>query len=198
MDLDWIVDADDHLRADVSSLITSVVEQHGAVGWLSVPDASEISQWLDSELAAVRAGAAHIAMVRIDGLAAGMGILSLSRAPVLARNAEVRKLMTRPDARGRGVGRVVLLALEDKGRELGLENLLLDVRGNNHAAMALYESAGWLRCGVVPDLIAVGHERFDQVNYVRALQRPPGVVLHGQRPEGPGASDRRNYNTTGP
>ncbi|MEO6712597.1 MAG: GNAT family N-acetyltransferase [Mycobacteriales bacterium] len=157
-----------------------------------MPDFVETSRWLDSELAAVPDGFAHLAIARDGEGVVGMGILSLFRASVLSRNGEVRKLMTHPDARGRGVGRVVLQALEGRARELSLENLLLDVRGNNHGAMALYESAGWVRCGAVPDLIAVGDERFDQVNYVRALVRPPGVVLHGQRVEGPGASARRS------
>lgn len=189
--VDWLVDADDLLRAEIHSVVAAVVEQQGAVGWVHVPDAEETSRWLDTELAAVRDGMAHFAVAHIDGMVGGIGILTRFRAPVLSHNAEVRKLMTHPAARGRGAGKAVLTALEAKGRELGFENLLLDVRGNNHGAMALYESLGWRRYGVAPDVIAVGHDRFDQVKYVRALDRPQGVTLRGQRVEGPGASARR-------
>jgi ribosomal protein S18 acetylase RimI-like enzyme len=189
--IEWLRDADHAVHREVHSVISAVVGQQGAVGWLHVPDAEETAVWLDRELRVVREGVAHFAVARVDGIVSGIGILSVFRPPVLAHNGEVRKLMTHPGARGRGVAKAVLLALESKARQLGLENLVLDVRGNNHGAMAVYESLGWLRCGVVPDFIATGDERFDQVNYVRALDRPAGLVLHGQRIEGPGASERR-------
>lgn len=189
---EWLRDADEGLYREVHAVVAAVAGQQGAVGWLHVPDADETARWLDRELSVVREGAAHFAVARLDGIVRAIGILSVFRPPVLARNGEVRKCMTHPEARGRGLAKAVLLALEDKARELRLENLVLDVRGNNHGAMAVYESLGWVRCGVVPDFIAVGDERFDQVNYVRALQRPEGVVLHGQRVEGPGASASRS------
>lgn len=189
--VEWLGDADDTARREVHGVISAVVAEQGAVGWLQVPDAAETASWLEKQLVVVREGFAHIALARIDGTVVGMGMLTLFRPHVLARNGKVGKLMTHPQARGRGVAKAVLRALEAKALELGLENLVLDVRGNNHGAMGVYESLGWVRCGVVPDFIAVGDERFDQVNYVRPLGRPAGVVLHGQRMEGPGSSRRR-------
>lgn len=189
--VEWLREATGALRSEVHAVVCDVVAAHGAVGWLHLPDADETGEWLERELAVVREGFAHFALARIDGEPCGLGALSIQRAPVLARNGEVRKLMTRPATRGRGVATAILMALEGRARDLGLENLTLDVRGNNHGAMALYESLGWRRCGVVPDFIAVGDARFDQVNYVRALHRPAGILLHGQAAEGPGASSRR-------
>lgn len=189
--VEWLREADAAVRDEVHAVVAAVVAQHGAVGWLEVPDADETGRWLEDELRGVREGTAHFAVAKVGGAVVGLGILSVFHPPVLARNGQVRKVMTHPQARGKGVARAVLLALEDEARRIGLENLLLDVRGNNHGAMAIYESLGWLRCGAVPDLIAVGDDRFDQVNYVRVLQRPAGALLHGQRCSGPGASARR-------
>lgn len=186
----WPAEGTDSLHREVHYVVAAVVAQRGAVGWLAVPSLAETTAWFESELAQVSAGNAAVACVRRNGELAGIGILTQLSGEVLRHNGEVRKVMTHPGARGAGVGRAVLLALETRARERGMENLLLDVRGNNHGAMALYESLGWVRCGAVADLIAVGADRFDQINYVLALDRPPGVVLHGQRSEGPGASAR--------
>lgn len=189
--VEWVREADADLHHSVHSVVSAVVDQQGAVGWLQTPTADETAQWLDGELAAVRGDAAHVAIASLDGSVCGLAILSLFQPAVFRRNGHVRKVMTHPRVRGRGVARAVLIAIAGKARELQLENLILDVRGNNHGAMSLYESLGWVRCGVLPDFIAIGADRFDQVKYVLALDKPAGVVLHGQRCEGPGASTRR-------
>ncbi len=45
--------------------------------------------------------------------------------------------------RRRGYGRLALLALEAKAREMGIGQIALHVFGHNHAARALYEQAGY-------------------------------------------------------
>jgi len=85
---------------------------------------------------------------------------------------------------------VVVDALVDTARAAGIETVILDVRGNNPAAMALYERTGFVVYGRLPDFVAVGNERFDRVCYRRDL-RPAGeatLARHGGRPVGPGWS----------
>ena len=104
---------------------------------------------------------------------------------------EVR-LVVDPAARGQGLGRTLVAALVDDARERGVETLTLDVRGNNHAAMVLYESFGFQVVGRLPDFVAVGAERWDRVLYrldLRSADAP--VRRHGARPVGPGASSWR-------
>ena len=48
-----------------------------------------------------------------------------------------------PDARGRGLARRLLAALEDAARELGYERVRLDTGASQPHARALYESAGY-------------------------------------------------------
>ena len=179
------------MHAAVHRVLVGVVEFQGAVGWLHVPSEAETAGWLEAELSLVRAGRAAFAGAYVDDVLQGVGLWARFAAPVLSRNGQVRKLMTHPAARGSGVGRAVLQALEADARAAAVENLVLDVRGNNHAAMALYESLGWRRYSVLRDFISVGEDRFDQVSYVRELTRPAGARLHGERPDGPGASTRR-------
>jgi L-amino acid N-acyltransferase YncA len=73
-------------------------------------------------------------------------------------------------------------------RAVGVESLVLDVRGNNHGAEAMHRSLGFLEAGVLADDIAVGDDRFDLVTYQLPLALAAGVRRHGRRREGLGAS----------
>ena len=52
-----------------------------------------------------------------------------------------------PAVRRQGVGRSLLLELDQRGRELGLSFLTLEVRAGNAAAIALYRSLGYKEAG---------------------------------------------------
>jgi ribosomal-protein-alanine N-acetyltransferase len=62
-------------------------------------------------------------------------------------DGQVMTVGTRPDAQGRGVGRMLLDALLDHARELGAGDVLLEVRVDNEPALRLYERAGFERFG---------------------------------------------------
>jgi GNAT superfamily N-acetyltransferase len=57
--------------------------------------------------------------------------------------AEVKRMYVVPDARGRGLARRLLAAIEDTARELGYERVRLDTGASQPHARALYESAGY-------------------------------------------------------
>jgi GNAT superfamily N-acetyltransferase len=62
---------------------------------------------------------------------------------------DIAKMLVHRKARGRGVARRLMAAIEDEARKEGRTVLLLDtVTGS--AAERLYERAGWQRVGVVP------------------------------------------------
>lgn len=188
--------ADEETYAAVHRVIAAVVELEGAVGWLYVPPPEETRAWLDEQLANAAAGRGAVALVSDGGVVQALGVWTRYSAAVVAQNAEIRKVMTHPDARGRGLGRVVVEALTENARAAGVEVLVLDARGNNHAAHALYESLGWRRCGAIPDFIAVGDDRWDRVFFSLRVNTPPNAVLHGSSPVGPGASVRRKDGQT--
>jgi phosphinothricin acetyltransferase len=52
------------------------------------------------------------------------------------------------DARGKGVGRLVLTALEDAARNAGLHKLVSRVFPENAASLAMLDSLGWTRVGI--------------------------------------------------
>jgi ribosomal protein S18 acetylase RimI-like enzyme len=191
--VDFPAEATRALYAEVHRVVEAVVELGGAVGWLHVPDETETAEFLDAQLALARAGDGAIGVVRVEavGPVEALGIWQRYQAPVLRQNAEIRKVMVHPDARGRGLGRILTEALTEHATAAGIEVLVLDARGNNHAAHALYESLGWVRCGTIPEFIAVGEHRWDRVLFSRRVNTPPDILLHGSEPVGPGASTRR-------
>jgi [ribosomal protein S18]-alanine N-acetyltransferase len=59
--------------------------------------------------------------------------------------AQILNLSVVPDARRRGLGRALLRRFIDDALRLGAEQLFLEVRVSNSAAIALYESEGFAR-----------------------------------------------------
>ncbi len=56
---------------------------------------------------------------------------------------EIKRMFVDPEFRGRGLARTLLVALEDKARELGYAVARLDTGPKQHGARHLYESAGY-------------------------------------------------------
>ena len=61
------------------------------------------------------------------------------------RTAELRRMYVAPDARGNGVSRALLAALEAEARSLGYLALRLETGDRQHEAIGLYSSAGYSR-----------------------------------------------------
>ena len=189
-DLAWLPGSvDDPLLDAVHRVVEAVMRLGGAVGWVDVPDRAETAGWLAGIAAEVAAGRTRMALLCADGRVAALGRWTRYAKSTVAVNGEVLQVMVHPDARGRRLARRLVAALVDDARAQRVETLTLDVRGNNHAAMALYESLGFEVYGRLPDFVAVGDERWDRVLYRLDLRTADWPLRrHGARPIGPGAS----------
>ena len=94
----------------------------------------------------------RLVVSRLDGVIAGSA--QLSRAP---RNNEAQAVAGTLNsafvaawARGRGLGRGIVLEIERLAREIGLAVLNLDLRDTQRAAIRLYEGLGYIRWGTHP------------------------------------------------
>lgn len=76
----------------------------------------------------------------VDGRVAGYLCLMS-----LFEEAQVMNIAVAPEQRGRGVGRRLMEHAIAAAREKGAENLVLEVRQSNAAAIALYEQFGFVR-----------------------------------------------------
>jgi [ribosomal protein S18]-alanine N-acetyltransferase len=77
-----------------------------------------------------------------------------------------------PKYRGRGVGAGLLVAAEAAARQRGCRELRLEVRQDNAAAMALYESAGYRRIAKLPDYYEDGAAGWRYARPLASRRRP--------------------------
>lgn len=59
--------------------------------------------------------------------------------------AEIKRMYVKPNARGLGIGRVLLMALEAEARKLQVNRIVLETGDRQPEALALYESVGFAR-----------------------------------------------------
>ena len=81
-------------------------------------------------------------VARLDGTAAACGGVALFEG-----YAEVKRMDTRPAARGRGLAKAVLRRLEEEARAAGKSVLRLETGDYQHEAVGLYRRAGFVSCG---------------------------------------------------
>jgi putative acetyltransferase len=92
-------------------------------------------------LSALRASNVRFLVARdASGRAVGTGALALNAAW-----AELKRMWVIPEARGLGVSKIILAALEALARGDGVRTLRLETGVANHAALGLYTRAGFTR-----------------------------------------------------
>jgi ribosomal protein S18 acetylase RimI-like enzyme len=106
--------------------------------------------WQEQVFPRIAAGTRRVLIARLDGKIAGTVQLDLATPPNQLHRAEVLKLLVHPDARRRGIGRALMLALEDAARAEGRTLLTLDTRTGDRAE-PLYRSLGYVLAGVIPN-----------------------------------------------
>lgn len=86
-----------------------------------------------------------------------------------------------PAWQGQGLGRLMLHALAERARELGLASLWLEVRQSNQRARALYAHLGYAEVGLRRGYYPAAGRREDAVVMSLVLQDAAGngVVAHG-------------------
>jgi putative acetyltransferase len=84
-----------------------------------------------------------LVIARVDGAAAGSGAL-MAHAPVDGLRAlEVKRMLVRPQFRGRGISKLVLRRLEAIARERDAQKLVLMCGPRQPEALRLYKTCGY-------------------------------------------------------
>ena len=101
----------------------------------------------------------------VGGAVTGFAIMSCAAA-----EAHVLNICVHPAARRFGYGRRMLNALILRAHELEVEQVFLEVRPSNKAALGLYQSAGFAEIGVRPAYYQAEFGREDAVVLSARLQ----------------------------
>ena len=91
--------------------------------------------------------ATTVFIARDGGKAVGCGALKRHEDGI----GEIKRMYTRPSHRGRRIGAAIVDRIEATAREEGLKRLVLETGDQHPAAWAVYERAGFTRCGPVLD-----------------------------------------------
>jgi ribosomal protein S18 acetylase RimI-like enzyme len=135
--------------ADLCEATEAAIDEGGGFGWVRKPPRETLEKyWRGFLLVPGRA----LFVARLDGVVAGSA--QLIRPPrnneAQAFSAQMMSAFVAPWARGHGLARGLLAAVEQAARRAGVAILNLDIRDTQTAAIQLYESAGYTRWGTHP------------------------------------------------
>jgi ribosomal protein S18 acetylase RimI-like enzyme len=144
------------VRGMLSQILVEVVADGGSVSFMH-PLAPERAEdfWSGSLSAAERGERIVLGAWDGEALVATVTLL-LDCPPNQPHRAEIAKMMTRPSHRGRGIAAQLLSAAEDLAAEKGRTLLMLDTASDGGAS-GLYEKAGFILAGEVPDYALKPH-----------------------------------------
>jgi hypothetical protein len=143
----------------------------GGFGWVNPPGRNALERYFKG---VVLVPERELFLARQDGIIVGSA--QLVRPP---RNNEAQAFAATlmhsfiaPYARGQGLAKLLTERVEASARTLGYQVLNLDVRETQEAAIALYESLGYIRWGVHPAYARVAGRTIRGVFYFKLLQNP--------------------------
>jgi ribosomal protein S18 acetylase RimI-like enzyme len=136
--LDVIVRREEISSAPAMSLIAALNAELSS----QYPEGGATHFRLDPEEVAEGTGAFMVAYK--DGVSIGCGAVRL----LDGNTAELKRMYVTPAARGQGIGRALLAALEAEAHRIGARRLLLETGIRQDAALHLYERSGF--CHIEP------------------------------------------------
>lgn len=135
--------------AQLAEVLLDCVEGGASVSFmLPMARATALAFW-EKVLEAVARGERTLLVAEDDRGIVGTVQLITDMPENQPHRADVAKLLVHRRARGAGIGRRLMEAVEDAARAQGRRVLVLDTASST--AERLYERLGWQRVGVVPD-----------------------------------------------
>lgn len=197
-DVHRVTDPEPRYLDQIHELVAELVGEGAALGWVDPPTRSEVGELLadliqgadfdDACLVVAERSLGDDSDPQVVGFAYWIRRDGATEQP----HADIPRVAVSSHARGGGLGRRLVDGLIDYARKVGVEILTLDCRGNNHAAMHVYERLGFEEYGRIPDFVAIDNERWDNVYFALDLRGPEeheDLVRHGDAPRGAGASE---------
>lgn len=149
-DVRTLTEAETHAALpELSALFSATVRDGASMGYMLPfpPEEAELF-WRGVADAVGRDEIVLIVAVE-DGRIVGSVQLGIKMPPNQPHRADLKKLMVHPDARGRGLSRLLMDAAEQAAIAHRRDLLVLDT-ATGEPAGKIYERLGWTRAGTVP------------------------------------------------
>ena len=153
---------------DLCDAAEAAILDGSGFGWLKPPARNRLETYWRGVLVVPER---ELFVARLDGAIAGSAQL-IKPPPNQEARAFAATLATHfvaPWARGHGLARALVDAVEEAARAGGFEVLTLDVRETQEAAIKLYESVGYERWGTLPTYARVDGRMIAGHYYVKSL-----------------------------
>ncbi len=149
----------------------AAIEAGGGFGWVDVPQRTKLERfWQGSLLVPER----KLFIGKAEGIVAGA--VQLARPPAnneaQFKSGQLLGLFVAPWARGRGLGRALISAVEREAWNEGCRLLNLDIRATQGDAIRLYEQLGYMCWGHHPAYAFVHGETVPGRYYYKGLTPP--------------------------
>lgn len=151
-------------RDELVALLINAVESGASVGFVPPLPAWEAIQYWDSLAHDLRSGSRLLLVALVHGRVAGAVQLALCTKKNGLHRAEVEKLMVHTEHRRAGIGRALMLRIEQIARENNRTLLVLDTRSGD-VASTLYRSGGYSEAGQIPGYALNADGTLDATQY---------------------------------
>lgn len=130
----------------LANILIAIVASGASIGWVALPSKSEAASYWES---VVRQG--NFVLVAREGeVIVGTAQLELAQKANGAHRAEVNKVLVDPGHQRKGIGLMLMHALDDLAQRQNRTLLHLDTNSDD-VAIGLYLKAGYTKVGEIPD-----------------------------------------------
>ncbi|MFK0275914.1 GNAT family N-acetyltransferase [Ensifer sp. NPDC090286] len=134
----------------LAEVLSDCVEGGASVGFMQpYPPEAALTYWR-GVAEAVAGGETLLMVAEVAGRILGTVQVGVAQMPNQPHRGDLKKLLVHRDARGKGLARRLMDAVEREAATRGKTLLVLDTATGSEAE-AIYPRLGWERVGVIPD-----------------------------------------------
>ena len=135
--------------AQLNDLLINAVTSGASIGFLPPLSQADAEAYWRGRIEAIEDGGCILLLAWEDDVLVGSAQLGLERRANGNHRAEVQKVMVHTDFRRRGIGKLLMLALEDVAIKDKRSLLVLDTRQGDPSEK-LYRQLGYIEVGTIP------------------------------------------------
>lgn len=151
MGLNFVIDPEltGALRTEIIDCWTDVSNADGAVGFVPPVTTADVRPVAEHDLAGAAAGRDRLIIGRAAGRLAALAFIVDGQFGLTQHWRTVKRVMVHPDFQGLGYGVALMDEVARVGREMGLQMLQLECRGDTGNDL-FYKKCGYIEYGRLP------------------------------------------------
>jgi GNAT superfamily N-acetyltransferase len=134
----------------LAEILADCVDDGASLGFMQPYTVEDAVSFWQNVADGIAAGGTLLLVAEIDGRMVGTVQVGFAHMPNQAHRGDLKKLLVHRTARGKGLARLLMEAVEREAARHGKTLLVLDTASGSDAE-AIYPRLGWLRSGTIPD-----------------------------------------------